>query len=272
MALFDSTSGLMNTLMNNPLVQYLDPSNIRLKAANLLSGGANSLPKGITNIGVNQSQNGILKTDNDWRVRISLAQSADYFYKSSNNLMMEPLYRTDGVIFPYTPQISVSYRANYSQQKLSHSNYTAAFYEGSEVDQITISGEFTVQNASEGQYLLAAIYFFRSASKMWFGQGSPAHVGNPPPVLFLDGYGSHYFPHVSCVLTSFQHTMPGDVDYIEVPASNLYEKSSNTTRLPTTSSISITLQPIYSRKTLHDKFDLDKYASGQLIKGNGGFL
>lgn len=275
MAFMDSVSGLFTNLMNSPVAAALDPSNIRLTAANLLSGGANSSPKKETMIGVNPQQTGAMQTDSDWRLRVSLATSANYFYKDQMNVLMQPLRQTDGVIFPYTPNVSVTYRANYSQQRLTHSNYSANFYEGSDVEAITINGDFTIQNVTEGRYLLAAIYFFRSASKMWFGQSSPSHLGNPPPLLYLDGYGSHYFPHVSCVLTSFQHNMPNDVDYIEVPVSNnfdMFSKTAPTTRLPTTSNISITLQPIYSRKNLHDKFNLDKYAAGELIKGNGGFL
>ena len=48
----------------------------------------------------------------DWRVRLSLAPGADYLYKvkpSSNAGILEPLAQTDGVIFPYTPAISVNY-------------------------------------------------------------------------------------------------------------------------------------------------------------------
>jgi hypothetical protein len=85
------------------------------------------------------------------------------------------------------------------------------------VQDIQISGDFTVQNMEDGQYLMAAVYFFRSATKMFFGQGSNA--GNPPPIVFLDGYGSHYFPHVPCVVTNFTHVLSNDVDYIQVPIS-----------------------------------------------------
>ena len=49
-----------------------------------------------------------------------------------------------------------------------------------------------------------------------------------------------------------------------------------TTRLPTFSSIQITLRPVYSRKSLHDRFDLNKFAQGYLLAdrdtGAGGFL
>ena len=252
-------------------------------------------------------------------MRISLADNAKIFYKdpSNTNLMMAPLVATSGVIFPYTPSISVTHAANYSSTQLTHSNYNLQFFNNSEVQDITITGDFTVQSTQEGQYLMAAIYFFRSATKMFFGSG--AFVGNPPPIVFLDGYGSHYFPHVPCVLSGFTHTLSPEVDYIEVPITtttlqnvspsnpnigsvqltaaeqqyvpSLLQSSTatsaatpsatvqsitKTTRVPTSSSISITLKPVYSRKNLHDNFDLNKFAAGQLLQnkstGTGGFL
>jgi hypothetical protein len=284
--------------------------------------------------------------EDDWRVRISLADKSDIFYKDPLQLqtaLMYPLVATNGVVFPYTPTITMGHSANYSSQALTHSNYPAQFYTNSEVNDITISGDFTVQSPEEGQYLMAAIYFFRSATKMFFGQGT--NVGNPPPIVFLDGYGSHYFPHVPCVITNFTHQLSGDVDYISVPITNTFLEdvplakpdanigsvqlsaeeqqyvpslldSSNTrgrmtksgavlgvdapafsssptaeaagrmtqqyknivsnTRVPTSSTVSITLRTVYSRKGLHDRFDLNKFAKGELLankdKGYGGFL
>jgi hypothetical protein len=169
---------------------------------------------------------------------------------------------------------------------------------------------------------MAAIYFFRSATKMFFGQG--ANVGNPPPVVFLDGYGSHYFPHVPCVISSFQHVLSNEVDYISVPITTTtladvnvqndnmnigsvqlsaeeqqyvpsllkssaanqnpskqltrtqFQSITENTRVPTSSTITITLKPVYSRAGLHDRFNLDKFASGVLLqdrnKGYGGFI
>lgn len=259
----NSGTSLLDSALN-----IVDPSGIRKSIAGIFSGGG--LQKSIGQVGWNLGANA---KEQDWRLRVSLADSADYFYASGNKGVMAPLFKgstgQNGVIFPYTPQVQVQYTARYANQKLTHSNYDAYFYEGSEVQAINITGDFTVQNLKEGQYLLACIYFFRAASKMWFGQGSTNHLGNPPPLVFLDGYGTHYFPHVPCVVTSFSHTMPQEVDYLEIPA---VPGASGATRMPTTSQITITLQPVYSRKTLHDKFNLDDFAAGKLIKGNGGFI
>jgi hypothetical protein len=187
-------------------------------------------------------------------------------YTGNDVGVLAPLQNTDGVIFPYTPNISVSHAATYSPQKFTHSNYTALAYENSEIQAITIVGDFTVQNVEEGQYLLACLYFFRAATKMFFGgQGQDKNAGNPPPMVFLDGYGSHYFPHVPCVITTFTHTLSPDVDYIGIPIDY------SITRLPVTSSISLTLQPIYSKKIISKNFNLNDFAAGRLIN-KGGFI
>ena len=303
-----------------------DPKNARLESSGLMPGGQNAdapVQPSVAFQSVNGPTGAASSASNDWRVRVSLADRATIFYKdpSNTNTLMQPLIATNGVIFPYTPQISINHVAHYSPSTPTHSNYPIQFYNNSEVSDISISGEFTVQSVEEGQYLMAAIYFFRSATKMFFGQG--ANTGNPPPVVFLDGYGSHYFPHVPCVISSFQHVLSNEVDYIDIPITtttlqdvnvqndNLnigsvqgtiagkdypsvlkssppnstpaqqitrtqFQSITQNTRVPTSSSITITLKPVYSRAGLHDRFDLNKFASGQLLqdrnKGYGGFI
>ena len=312
---------------SNTVFDLLNPSKARSAISGLLPGGASSLAKAEPNIGFqNASGSGgaTAAAEDDWRVRVSLAAGAGIFYQDPTllpNALMYPLLETNGVIWPYVPQISVTHQANYTPVGLTHSNYPAHFYNNSEVADIQVSGEFTVQGPADGQYLMAAIYFFGAATKMFFGQG--ANVGNPPPIVFLDGYGSHYFPHVPCVITTFQHTMPAEVDYIQVPISKTsltesaasapagpntsvqlsdeekqfvpalldsskegtrattapkleYNTITTTTRVPAVSTIAVTLRPIYSRKNLHNRFDLNKFANGDLLadndKGFGGFI
>lgn len=299
-----------------------DPKNARLATSGLLPGGANSDPAAEPSVAF-QSVNGgdsATSANTDWRVRISLADNAHIFYKDSNNYMniMSPLVETNGVIFPYTPSIQVTHAANYNTTPLTHSNYPMQFYNNSEVQDISITGDFTVQSIDEGKYLMAAIYFFRAATKMFFGSGT--NVGNPPPMVFLDGYGDHYFPHVPCVVSSFQHTLTPEVDYIEIPVTTTslvevdiqndnnnigsvqlsaedqkyvpslfrgttpndrlkrtqFQNIITKTRVPTTSSITVTLKPVYSRRNIHQRFDLNKFAAGKLLQDNrrglGGFI
>jgi len=167
----------------------------------------------------------------EWRFRISLAEGADYLYKvppkSPNNSnkvggaggvgspgagILEPLRGTNGVIFPYTPQVQMSYRAKYNSYELVHSNYRGAFYQNSSVDDISIRGTFTAQDTSEAAYMLAVIHFFRSVTKMFYGQDKQR--GAPPPLVYLNGLGEYQFNNHPAVVTSFDYSLPADVDYI----------------------------------------------------------
>jgi len=152
----------------------------------------------------------------DWRVKLSLAPGADYLYNSSNPGILAPLSSqggTGGVIFPYMPSIDTSYRATYSNYDLTHSNYRGYFYQNSYVDQVTMRAQFTAQNTSEANYLLAVIHFFRSVTKMFYGASDP-NRGSPPPLVFLTGLGSYQFAQHPCVVSSFTYNLPDGVDYI----------------------------------------------------------
>ncbi len=320
---FSQTSSVQRG--SGTVFDLLNPANARRAKAGFPGlGGIGGLGKVMPNFGFGSGspgQGASAAGEDDWRVRLSLADSANIFYKDPSvnfNTIMTPLIETNGVIWPYTPSIQVSHVANYSTAVLTHSNYSAHFYNNSDVSDITISGEFTVQSVEEGQYLMAAIYFLRASTKMFFGQG--ANIGNPPPILFLDGYGSHYFPHVPCVITNFTHQLSNDVDYVQVPITQTsledvtvsapdnpngavsfldnngientpsllrsnkqgatqtqkYTTITSTTRVPTASTVSVTVRPVYSRQNLHDRFNLSDFSQGKLIgdkkKGFGGFL
>jgi len=194
----------------------LDPSNARLAASKLSKGGGRTRVNEDLNIRFQDATSaaGPIDLADDWKVRISLAEKSDILYKNNPGILA-PLQPTNGVVLPYNPAITVSYNTGYNTAKPTHSNYAQHFYETSEVAAINITAQFTVQNVIEGRYLLAAIYFFRAAGKMFFGNSQNA--GNPPPILFLNGYGKYYFPNVPCVLTVFQHTLDQNVDYVEIP-------------------------------------------------------
>ena len=157
------------------------------------------------------------KLKDDWRVRITLAPMADgYLYKVPPEQagILAPLQETDGVIFPYTPEISVSYAAKYDSPNPTHSNYLFPQYQSSAVEQISVLGDFTAQDTKEANYLLAVIHFFRTATKMFYGQDENPKPGVPPPILYLYGLGAYQFDNHPMVLTSFQYQLPNDVDYI----------------------------------------------------------
>lgn len=151
---------------------------------------------------------------NDWRVRLALAPGASYLYKDTSNKLLEPLNATDGVLFPYTPQINVTYAANYQPTDPAHTNYKFYQYENSYVDNINIGCDFTAQDTTEARYLLAVIHFFKSATKMFYGQDQNPKPGTPPPMCFLYGFGEFQFNAHPLAITNFSYNLPNDVDYI----------------------------------------------------------
>ena len=162
--------------------------------------------------------------DTDWRVRLSLAPQANYLYNAVDEFgqpasgILAPLKVTNGVIFPYTPRITTAYAARYSSYDLTHSNYRGYFYQGSQVDDINIEATFTAQDTAEAEYLLAVIHFFRSVTKMFYGQ-DPLR-GTPPPLVYLRGLGEFQYNLHPCVVAQFNYNLPSDVDYIRARSKN----------------------------------------------------
>jgi hypothetical protein len=156
----------------------------------------------------------------DWRVRLRLSPGADYLYKApeSQQGILKYLNETDGVVFPYTPTITVSYSANYDQINPTHSNYKVLQYTNSSVDSVSISCDFTAQDTREANYLLAVIHFFRSVTKMFYGQDQNPKPGTPPPLVYLFGLGEFQFNAHPLVVTNFNYALPSDVDYIRAGA------------------------------------------------------
>ena len=169
---------------------------------------------------------------------------------------LTPLRRTDyKVIFPYTPEISLSHNANYMPMNPTHSNYEYMFYQNSSVSEINISGLFTARNAEDADYVVAVQHFFRSITKMFYGNDEEA--GLPPVVCRLEGHGHLQFSSVPIVITGFNTSLPSDVDYISANV--------GVARVPTSQTIQITGKPLYSRDRLTNEFSLNKFASGNFL-------
>jgi hypothetical protein len=184
---------------------------------------ASLIQQGISNAqgqAARATQMGFAGSYGDWRVKLSLARGASYLYNdwSASSGILQPLQATGGVIFPYTPKIDMSYKADYQKYNPTHSNFRGYYYQNSYVNDITVMGKFTAQDSQQANYLLAVIHFLRSATKMFYGQD--AQRGSPPPLLFLSGLGDFQFNNHPCLLASFTYTLPDDVDYIRAQVSN----------------------------------------------------
>ena len=160
-------------------------------------------------------------TQDDWRVRLSLAPSSTYLYNAKPAGILEYLKATNGVVFPYVPQIQVTYAANYETSDIVHSNYKLVQYKNSAVDQISITGDFTAQDTYEANYMLAVIHFFKSVTKMFYGRDQIPKPGTPPPLCYLSGLGDFQFDNHPLVVSSFNYSLPNDVDYIRASGPTL---------------------------------------------------
>lgn len=193
------------------------------------SPATSALQAGVSNAQKQQArstQQGQQASSTDWRVRLSLAPGSNYLYNApivkgdinSGPGILQPLSATNGVIFPYTPKIDLEYKANYQNYDLTHSNFRGYFYQNSQVGDIGINAHFTAQNTSDANYLLAVIHFFRSVTKMFYGQDEQR--GTPPPLVFLSGLGQYQFNNHPCLVSSFSYSLPEDVDYIRASVVN----------------------------------------------------
>lgn len=237
----------------------------------------------------------------DWRVRLTLAPDANYLYNAKPAGVLAPLAATQGVIFPYTPLISVNYSATYDQSTVPHSNYRIFQYQGSSVDSVSITCDFTAQDVYEANYLIAVIHFFRAATKMFYGQDQDPKPGTPPPLVFLFGMGGFQFEGHPLAITSFSYSLPNDVDYIPTtnsseageetdtyntgasssrlppgvqsggtrPSANFTTENSTetVTYVPTKIQLSISCIPIVSRNSISNRFSFKEYATGRLLQG-----
>ena len=186
---------------------------------------------------------------NDWRVRITCQ------WNIFNSPLFKLLEETGGVVWPYMPNITVSTKAEYDSKSLIHSNYQIHSYKGSAVDDIQITGEFTCETETDAAYWIAATTFFKTATKMFFGQGE--YAGNPPLVCNLTGYGSSIFDKVPVIIKSFSVDLKDDVNYIRC---NTFGTN---TWVPVVSTITVTVAPVYNRQRLR-KFNLQDYSRGRL--------
>jgi hypothetical protein len=147
---------------------------------------------------------------NDWRVRLSLANWSSF----KTSPVLSPLKDAGGLIFPYTPRINIHSGASYSPVSPIHSNYQFHAYRNSEPGKITINAPMYVEDSTQGLYWIAMVHYLRSLTKMFAGNDPKA--GNPPPVVFLNGYGNYVFKNVPVVVTSMSVELENNCDYIGV--------------------------------------------------------
>jgi len=216
----------------------------------------------------------------DWRLSLSIPEDVKTLMQSDKDNLLQPLAKTDfKFVFPYTPTVLVGQSANWNPLQPVHTNYPFYSYENSRVDQMTITGDFYVQNEFEAKYWVAAVHYLRSMTKMAYGR-SP-NRGQPPPVVYLNGYGDFTFNNVPVIITSFQFDLKRDIDYIstELKGGENFDigdgeqgrVSGKYAWAPSESLFTIGVVPQYSR-TKQARFNLNKFIKGDHTLGGDGFI
>jgi hypothetical protein len=210
-----TAAGVLNTAANLGAALNSNLSNparllSAIRSINLPVGG-----EAISSIVNSAASFGGTDNTNDWRARLSMP-TGSFFDRSP---ILQPLISAGGLIFPYTPTISISSTATYGEIPVTHQNYQFQAYQNSRVSDIQITGEFNVEDAVQAKYWIAVVHFLRSVTKMF--TGDTAFQGNPPPILNFSAYGDHVFRNVPVVVKSFSMTLPKDVQYISTNVSTL---------------------------------------------------
>jgi len=253
-AITAGVSGLISGLTGNGN----NPSNGRLYGSGIAYGATSAQLLQPSSAGSN------VAFQDDSEDRVIITDQSGIFIGQSD--VFGPLSDFGGVLFPYTPTISVGHKASYDAQTLVHTNYVTPQYQHSSVDNISIVGMFTANYPAEAEYMVAMLHFFRSVTKMFYGNDQLA--GTPPPVLYLDGYGKWTFDHIPVVITGFDYSLPNDVDYISCTV--LGEKQ----KVPTTLTVNLSMLPTYSRNKISNEFSVVDFSQGSLLtstsSGSGG--
>lgn len=192
---------------------------------------------------------------------------------ANDNFPVSPLKANGGILFPYTPAISYSHKADYTTQSPLHSNFALNFYKNSSVTSISVSGDFTVQNEKEAAVYLATVHLLRALTKMRSGgiQNGDPDSGAPPPVCRLDAYGEFMLDNVPVVITEFTVDLPNSVDYFTIGKKTANKDLTyGTTAVPVKSTIKITCLPMYSRKEIQE-FSVSSWLNSNKLR-KGGYL
>lgn len=203
-----------------------------------------------------------MKNQADRRIKLRPKSGISSFI--SNSILMSPLTNTNGLIFPFTPRITVNHQANYGTQQVTHANQDFKYYTNTPAQSFNISGEFTAQTSDEARYMLGVFHFISTLTKMHSGGNSStdAGLGLPPPLLLLSGFGSYVFNDLPVILTNGTYTYDPSVDLVEVIVNNI----SNDVPSVCTVSIDVTVQNTPAKLRT---FNWEKFASGELLSSGG---
>jgi len=205
------------------------------------------------------------KIDVRVRLRPKERNGTTYPFFGDKDSVLYMLNETNGAFFPYTPTITLQHKVNYSQMTPTHANTDYYTYTNTPAVQIQIEGQFSAQNLDEARYTLACMHFFRSATKMHFGEyeRQQGTAGLPPPPLVLSGYGEFMFNELTVILTDFSMNLPNNVNYLEVTMSD-----GTLAWVPSLTTMTVNCVVQQTPKQQKEEFNLADFVNGKMF-GHG---
>lgn len=211
-------------------------------------------------------------SSSDPRVRLSAphyasAQTQIYGPPGANNIL-NPLYGTNGLMFPYTPSVQFSQDVEYQAFSMVHTNTDYLAYQRTPSVNLTITGKFAIQSQTEGAYALAAIHFLRVVSKMYFGTQAKENAGLPPPILWLNGFGGYMFNNLRVIVKSHSWSYDENMDLIHVKVAG------GDAYLPALFTLTVAVVVQQTPAAMRDQFNLDDFRTGKLMRSpnNAGWI
>ena len=194
----------------------------------------------------------------------------------SDNIL-RPLWKTRGLMFPYTPMVQVQHATvNYGSYDLAHTNYDYFAYQKTSSPSATVTGVFGAHTQEEAEYMLAAIHFLRTVTKSNFGASDP-NRGTPPPKLAFSAYGDAMFNRTPVYIRTVAFGLDQDVDYVPVRqgASTFDPRLSGGGKLdemlknsyvPLVLNLFVDIMVAPNPSKLRDEFNLEEFRKGGLLK------
>jgi len=198
---------------------------------------------------------------------------------NDNSNILRPLWKTGGLMFPYTPMIQVQHaNVNYGQFDIAHTNYDYYAYQKTMSPTATVTGVFGAHTQEEAEYMMAAIHFFRVVTKSNFGASDP-NRGTPPPKLAFSAYGDAMFNRTPVYVRTVAFGLDQDVDYVPVRqgrraldsdgsfqsgSAELDEMLSNS-YVPLVLNLFVDIMVAPNPSQLRDEFNLESFRTGKLL-------
>ena len=253
-------SNIVDAMLN----EKANASSITSLTTNLQSSTPSILSSGITDISVighRTNRTNKMKNQSDRRIKLRPKSGVSSFI--SNSILMSPLATTNGLIFPFTPRITIMHQANYGTQQVTHANQDFKYYTNTPAQSFNISGEFTAQTQEEARYMLGVFHFISTLTKMHSGgKTNDSGLGLPPPVLLLSGLGPYVFNDLPVILTNGSYTYEPTIDMVEVIVNNV----SNDVPSLCTVTLDVTVQNTPEKLRT---FNWESFANGKLLADGG---